>query len=138
MDDVLRRWREDGIRLLPPADEVGVRAALDETGRRYSRDVVALYLATGGMPDGELDSRAWSLWTLEQVVTQNSVYGRPHLLFADFLIHSHVYCFRYEDEERSSVLMDDFGDDEPELLAGSVSEFFELYLSNPGGLGMFG
>ena len=137
MDDVLRRWREDGVSLLPPADVVGVTAALDKTGRRYSRDVVALYCATGGMPDGESDCHAWSLWTLEQVVSEISTYKRPHLIFADFLIHSHLYCFRYEDEWRSSVLVDYSSDEEPELLAGSVSEFFGLYLRNPGKLGMF-
>ena len=137
MDAVLRRWRVDGISMLPPADEVGVIEALDKTGRRYSRDVVALYCATGGMPNGESDSHLWSLWSLEQVVSENLCYERPHLLFADFLIHSHLYCFRYEDEEKSSVLMDYSSDEEPELLAGSVGEFFELYLRNPGELRIF-
>ena len=137
MDDVLRKWRKDGVSLLPPADEAGVTAALDSTGRRYSRDVVALYCATGGMPDGESDAHAWSLWPLEQVASESSRYGRSDLPFGDFLIHSHLYCFRYEDEGRSSVLMDYSSDEEPELLAGSVREFFELYLTNPGKLGMF-
>lgn len=137
MDDVLRKWRRDGVSLLPPADEVSVIAALDKTGRRYSSDVVALYCATGGMPDGESDAHAWSLWPLEQVVSESSNYERPHLLFADFLIHSHLYCLRYESEGRSSVCVDYFDGKEPEVLAGSVSEFFELYLKNPGALGMF-
>ena len=138
MDDLLRKWRGDGVSLLPSADEVSVVAALDKTGRRYSSDVVALYCATGGMPDGESDAHMWTLWPLEQVVSENANYlERPHLLFADFLIHSHLYCFRYESEERSSVCVDYFDGKEPEVLAGSVSEFFELYLKNPGALGMF-
>ena len=137
IDDVVRKWRKAGVSLLPPADEASVIAALDKTGRRYSRDIVALYCATGGMPDGESDDHVWSLWPLEQVVSESSRYGRPHLPFADFLIHSHLYCFRYEDEGRSSVYMDYSSDEEPERLTGSVSEFFELYLTNPGKLGMF-
>lgn len=87
MNDVLRKWRKDGVGLLPPAHEVSVTAALDKTGRRYSSDVVALHCATGGMPDGGSDAHAWSLWPLEQVGAQNSSYERPHLLFADLLIH---------------------------------------------------
>ncbi|MDQ3816568.1 MAG: hypothetical protein M3362_02615, partial [Acidobacteriota bacterium] len=106
MDDVLRKWRKDGVSLLPPANEAGVIAALDITGRRYSRDVVALYCATGGMVKGGSDAHVWSLWPLEQVVAESSRYGRPELPFGDFLIHSHLYCFRYEDEGRSSVFMD--------------------------------
>ena len=137
IDDVVRKWRKDGVSLLPPADVASVIAALDKTGRRYSRDIVALYCATGGMPDGESEDHVWSLWPLEQVVSESSSYGRPHLPFADFLIHSHLYCFRYEDEGRSSVYMDYSSDEDPERLAGSVSEFFELYLTNPGKLGMF-
>ena len=137
MDDVLRKWRQDRVSLLPPADEASVIAALDKTGRRYSRDVVALYCATGGMPDGDSDAHAWSLWPLGQVVSESSRYGRPDLPFGDFLIHSHLYCFRFEDEGRSSVFMDYSSDEVPERLAGSVSEFFELYLTNPGKLGMF-
>ena len=137
MDDLLRKWRRDGVSLLPPADEVSVVAALDKTGRRYSSDVVALYCATGGMPDGESDTRMWSLWSLEQVVSENSNYGRPHLLFADFLIHSHLYCFRYESDETSSVCIE-YGDgEEPVRVARSVDEFFEIYLSSPGDLDMF-
>ena len=137
MDDVLRRWRRDGVSLLPPHDVVSVITALDKTERRYSSDVIALYCATGGMPDGESDTKMWSLWPLEQVVLENAKYERPHLLFADFLINSHLYCFRYENEERSSVCVDYFDGNEPEVLADSVEEFFELYLKNQGALRMF-
>jgi hypothetical protein len=138
MKDVLASWLKEGVSLLPPADEAGVISALTKTGRRYSRDVVALYCATGGMRDGESDSHVWSLWPLEKVVAENAGYDRPHLLFADFLIHSHLYCFRYEDEGRSAVCVDYFDGREPSALAGSVGEFFDLYLKDPGKLEMFG
>lgn len=48
-------------------------------GRNYSRGVVALYGATGGMMDGESDSRMWSLWSLNRVVSENSRYERPYI-----------------------------------------------------------
>src|SRR5215207_2006381 len=98
LEGVINRWRDEGVSLLPPVDEADVIAALGKTGRRYSRDVVALYRATGGMAEGESDSYVWSLWPLGKVVAENADYSRPHLLFADLLIHSHLYCFRYEDE----------------------------------------
>jgi hypothetical protein len=79
----------------------------------------------------------WSLWPLEKLVAENAEYGRPPLLFADFLIHLHLYCFRYENEERSAVCVDYFDGQEPSPLASSVGEFFELYLKDPGRLEMF-
>jgi hypothetical protein len=131
MDDVLKRWRREGVSLLPPADEAGVVAELEKTGRRCSRDVVALYCATGGMAEGESDSHVWSLWPLARVVLENSRYERPYILFADFLIDSHLYCFKYDNEESSSVCVDYFNGEEPERVAESVTEFFELYLRSP-------
>ena len=136
IDDVLKRWREEGIRLLPPMEETDVIAAMAKTGRKVSRDVVSLYCATGGMEDGEMDE-LFSLWPLERVVSESSCYGRPHIPFADFLINSHFYCFRYESAERSSVCVDYLNGEEPERVAGSVSEFLELYLREPGKLEMF-
>jgi hypothetical protein len=110
---------------------------MDGIGRKYSRDVVALYRATGGMKDNEDDCRCWSLWSLERVVEENARYARPYILFADFLINSYFYCFRYEDDERSSVCIDYLNGEEPEPIAESVDDFFGLYLRSPEKLGMF-
>jgi hypothetical protein len=137
METTIEKWRRAGINLLPPNGEAAVIAALSKTGRKYSRDVVALYCATGGMTDGEMDSRVWSLWALDRVVSENSHYDRPYILFADFLIDSHLYCFKYENDERSSVCIDYFNGEEPERVTGSVDEFFELYLKSPRDLEMF-
>lgn len=137
LDNVLRKWQRQNIILLPPVKEADVIARLRETGRNYSRDVIALYCATGGMKDGETDSHAWSLWSLNRVISESLGYDRPYILFADFLIDSHLYCFRYESDDRSSVCVDYFNGEEPALVADSVSEFFELYLRSPRELEMF-
>lgn len=89
------------------------------------------------MRGDEFDSHAWTLWPLDRVVSENSHYNRPYILFADFLINSHCYCFTYEDDERSSVCIEYFNGEEPERVANSVNEFFETYLSNPRKLDMF-
>ena len=137
METTIEKWRREGVNLLPPNGEAAVIAALSKIGRKYSRDVVALYCATGGMTDGESDSRVWSLWSLKRVVSENSRYDRPYILFADFLINSHLYCFKYENDERSAVCVDYFNGEEPERIAYSVNEFFELYLKSPRDLAMF-
>jgi hypothetical protein len=137
LENIIEGWRREGINLLPPNEEAAIIAALSKIGRKYARDVIALYSATGGMADGESDSHMWSLWSLDQIVAENSRYDRPYILFADFLIHSHLYCFKYENDERSSVCVDYFNGEEPEPVAGSVREFFELYLGSPEMLGVF-
>ena len=119
--------------MLEPLNREGVIAALNKTGQKYSSDVVELYCATGGMADFEMDSRYWSLWPLSEVISENAGHGRNELLFADFLIFSHCYSFKFESETRSSVWVDD-----AELVktADSVGEFFEKLLNDPGSLRM--
>lgn len=116
--------------MLPPEEETSVIAALSKIGRLISCDVVSLYCATGGMEDGESDS-LWSLWSLDRVVSMNSDYKLPYILFADYLVDSYFYSFKYESTEISSVYIGYFADKEPYRVADSVSEFFNLYLTNP-------
>ena len=132
----IEQWRRAGITLLPPNEEA-VIAALNQIGRKYSRDVIALYSATGGMKDGESDSHLWSLWPLARILSENPRYERPYILFADFLIDSHLYCFRYENDEIASVYIEYGNGEEPKRVAGSVNEFFEIYLRSPIDLDMF-
>jgi hypothetical protein len=137
IETAIKNWEREGISLHPPVEEVVATSALSKIGRPYSRDVVALYRATGGMGEGESDSHMWSLWSMERVVSENSRYDRAHILFADFLLDSHFYCFKYENEERSSVCVEYFSGDEPEPVANSVQQFFEVFISDPAKLDMF-
>ena len=137
IETAIKNWEQERITLHPPVEGAMATAALSQTGRQYSRDVVALYCATGGMGEGESDSHLWTLWSLERVVSENSHYDRAYILFADFLLGSHCYCFKYENEERSSVCVEYFGGDEPEPVASSVQEFFKVFISDPAKLGMF-
>lgn len=137
IETAIRNWQRAGITLNAALRESDVRAELDKTGRAYSRDVVDLYCATGGMDEGESDSHMWTFWSMERVVAENSRYERPHILFADFLMDSHLYCFRFESEERSAVCIDYLNGEEPEVVARSVQEFFETFVTEPLKLNMF-
>ena len=128
LDKVLKKWRREGVQLLSPRDEPAVIASLSKTGHKFSRDVVDLYCVTGGMEDA--DGALWALWPLERIISENAAYERPYILFADYLINSHLYCFKYVTEETSAVHVDFFDGNEPKRVAGTVAEFFELYLSD--------
>ena len=137
IESALRKWQHDGLHLVSPLGEAAVHSALTSSGRKYSRDIVALYCATGGMSDGEMDSHCWSLWTLDRLISENRQYERPYLLFADFLIGSHLYCFKYKTAETSAVCVDYFNGQDPRLLSHSVSEFFDLFMRDGESLEMF-
>jgi hypothetical protein len=128
---VLAKWQADGIDLLPPSKEAQVITMISNLGQTVSRDVSELYQATSGMSEGEMDSLCFSLWPLERVATENLKQPVAGVLFADFLIDSHLYLFRSEDSDRSSIHVEHFDGKGPQRVAGSLIEFFELYLDRP-------
>jgi hypothetical protein len=131
IDELIAKWRREGVPLLPPHDEREIVEALSRTGRPFSRDLVSLYSATGGMEDA-MDDNSLCLWTLERLVAERLKEPRTLLLFMDFLLDSHCYGLRYEDEETSSVHIEHFdGRTPPPRVADSLDEFIRLYLSDP-------
>jgi hypothetical protein len=130
IEKVVDAWRTERIKLLPPADEATILAAMKLIERPVSRDVVDLYTQVGGFEDSAADSHTWSLWSLARICREHSKYRRPYILFADYMINSHLYCLRYENTEVSSVYVDHFDGSEPVLVASTVEDFFHLYFSD--------
>lgn len=131
IDGLIAKWRRAGVPLLPPHDEREIVEALSRTGRPFSRDLVSLYSATGGMEDGVTDDNSLCLWTLERLVEESLKEPHALLLFMDFLLNSHFYGLRYEDAETSSVHIEYFDGRTPTRVADSLDEFNRLYLSDP-------
>jgi hypothetical protein len=132
VEQVLRRWEAQGLPLVPPADRETVVRALTGTGKPFARDLVDLYCVTGGLEDW-MDDLWFTLWPLRRVARENSADEDDGLRFADVLISCFEYSLRPEDECRSAV----YGGYETRRLAGSIDEFFELYLTDPGKLDLF-
>lgn len=126
----------EGIRLHSANDVSVVDEALSKIGRLISRDVVELYAVTGGMDDDGSDSNLFSLWNLDRVIEENAHHRGPDLRFADYLLDSHCYSFRYESVDRSSVCIDQFDYVPPEKVADGVAEFFALMLKDPKAVGL--
>lgn len=127
----IEAWRAEGIKLLPPADEATILSVMKQTNHPVSRDVVDLYMRVGGFNENVTsDSRLWSFWPLARIGGRHRDYKRPHTLFADYMINSHLYGFHYENAEVSSVYVDHFNGAEPVLVAPTVEDFFHLYLTD--------
>lgn len=130
VEELIAKWRREGVALLPPREEREIVEALERTGRPFSRDLVSLYRATGGMEDGALDEDGLCLWRPERLVEASLKEPRELLLFMDFLLNSHCYGLRYEDEETSSVHIEHFSGTSWRV-AVSLDEFIKIYLNDP-------
>jgi len=137
IETAIEKWKREGVSLLPPLSLEAVAAKLSLLGRPWSRDLLALHAATGGMTDDESDSHLWSLWPLEKVITATTSYNRPYILFADFSINAQLYCLKYENDEQSSVAIDYVNGNEPKTVARSLDEFFQVFNSDAAKLKMF-
>jgi hypothetical protein len=137
LETVIQQWRSEDVRLLLPINESVIEKRLGDLGRACSSDVLAVFSLTGGMEDGDSDSHMFSLWSFQKVIAETARYTRPYIPFGDFLIQSHLFCFKYENQERSSVLVDHVNGEEPTLVAESVEEFFTILKSDAAKLGMF-
>ena len=102
---VVKRRQGENIKLSPPNSEQQVIDCFLAINSSISKDVLELYNNFGGMTDGDMDESLLSIWTLEEIKKKNS--SAPEFIyFADFLIDSHRYAFKYEDVNISSVYSD--------------------------------
>ena len=132
--DLIRRvvedWERRGIELLPGIEKNHLIETINGMDCKVSRDVMELYTSTGGFAEYETDEHLWSLWSLSRLVSENADYERPYILFADWAVSAWCYCFRYESEQTSSILVDYFDGTNPRIVSPSVDAFFSQYLQD--------
>lgn len=126
---VEEHWRQEGLTLGKRLSEDEIIDAFANFGILFSSDVIEVYSTLNGFDEDEMDSECLSFWTLEKILKEiepNSEY----VYFADFLIDSHHYAFKFKDAEHSTVHVH-YSEKERTKIADSFDEFFELYLNNP-------
>lgn len=131
----VKRWSEQNLNLAAPNSEQQVIDCFLAIKSSVSRDIIELYTNVGGMIDGDMGESLLSIWTLERIEQENlTVSGLT--FFADFVIESHRYAFKYENVSTSSVYSN-YETAEFTKVADSIEQFFDLYLTNPNELGLF-
>lgn len=131
----IKLWEEENLRLASPNSEQQVIDCFLAIERLISKDILEFYTNFGGMIDGDMGESLFSVWTLEEVKKNNSSVSEL-TYFADFLIESHRYAFKYENENTSSIYCD-WETSEFIKVADSVEQFFDIYLINPNEIGLF-
>lgn len=132
LERLLKRWKREGLNVLPPYGEAVVRSTFLEAGTEVPKDVIVLYSVIGGIdaPDGN----NWRLWPLSEVYKRRAEANGHGVLFSDFLLDSWLYRIKPNDTETSAVYVDYFDGREPILVARSLEQFFEMYLDDPTGV----
>jgi hypothetical protein len=133
---VKQLWKQDGLDLAEPLSENEVIDNFGKLGTLISRDIIDVYSNLGGMSDNDSDSILFSFWTIEKIIEENES-NSEFIFFADFLIESHLYGFKFENENVSSIHIH-YGKNDTEKVADSFEEFFEIYLTKSEDLSLFG
>ncbi|WP_323140323.1 hypothetical protein [Massilia phyllosphaerae] len=128
LDVLVKRWEAKGIEAFPPYSEAVIRATSLEAGIEPSKDLVDLYHTIGGMeiPDNQL----WCLWPLAVVDKRKSEANEFGVLFSDYLLDAWVYRVKPNDMDTSAVYVDYFDGKPPPLVAETLEQFFDKYVTN--------
>ena len=125
---VNRRWRDEGLALASPPIEEEVIEAFANLGVLLARDALEVYSTIGGFAEDDMDSEHLTFWTVGRILREND-FNAENVYFADFLIDSHAYYFKYKNAE-SSAIYASYGETGRFRIADSFDMFFELYLTN--------
>ncbi len=72
----------------------------------------------------------WRHWSMDEILSENSVYSPCGLLFADYLISSWCYRVQSKPDNTSAVYVDHFDGNAPLLVANRLEDFFDAYLQD--------
>lgn len=124
-------WHKECLKLIEAKSENEIVEKLSILKIPISQDVIEVYSHLGGMVDGESDATLFSFWDVDKILEEEE--NEPNsefIAFADFLLYSHLYYFKFENELVSSIHIW-WGEKDVEKIADSFEEFFENFLNNP-------
>ncbi len=128
---VIESWKNQELNLAKPLSENEVVKSFSNFEITFSQDVIEVYSNFGGFEQDELDNEHFTFWTVKKILQENKQ-NAEYINFADFLIYSHLYAFKFENTENSAIYA--CFDDDRFKVADSFAEFFEIYLKNVGSL----
>ncbi len=123
---LLLRWKAEATEPLPPASPEAVKLVFERLGSFATADVLALYGRLGGMRT--MDDEYWRLWSLDEIGEQRS--SESGVLFSDYCISCWEYRLKPVTPEHSAVYIDLFDGSAPTLVAGTLVEFFDRYVTS--------
>lgn len=122
------KWHEECLKLAEPLLEEEIIEKFTNLGILLACDVIEVYSTIGGFDEDDMDSECLTFWTVEKVLREND-FNAEKVFFADFLIDSHQYYFKYKSPKNSAIYAC-YDETDRYKIADSFDEFFELYLKD--------
>jgi hypothetical protein len=89
----LTQWREDEVKLNPPATAADFEKAEVVLNFNFPDDFKALYTAVNGFEDCDWQKHMFSFWSLDRIIEEINEQS-DFIGFCDFLLMSNVICFK--------------------------------------------
>ena len=133
-EDLVTRWRCEGLELNPSASQAELDDLRALLGRELPDDIREFYSLANGMVEGMCDLHFVSFWSIGQIRRE---YGEAdtEIGFADFMIYSWRFIFR-ADDAGITVFCDNVAPGQPLQNLGRFGDFLEAYLTDPSRFGM--
>lgn len=128
LEKIKEKWKLDGLKLKNPFSKEELIKRFAKVGITLSQDVIDFYSSIDGFDENEMDSECLTFWTIEKILKENETDSKE-IYFADFLIDSHQYFFKYKNAEYSEVFIR-YSETDKHKIADSFDDFFELYLKD--------
>lgn len=125
---VKEKWRQECVKVAEPLSKYEITKKFSDYGFIISQDVVEVFSTIGGFSEEGMDSECLSFWTVEKILNENEQ-NSERVYFADFLIDSHHYYFKYGNAEVSEIFVS-HSETDISKIADSFNDFFELYLND--------
>jgi TonB family protein len=134
--EIERRWVADGFGRGPLVTEADIAAFEARHGRGLPADARAYFMALNGFASySAMDEELLAFWNLSHVcpLSDEAPYlnvpdAESYFVFVDFLMWSHAYAMRLHPGENPTAEVVYVDDDQPVVVAGSLTEFLEGYL----------
>lgn len=117
-------WKSEGLKLGNPPPENLLVESFSSRGILISKDVIDIYSNLGGMTEDGIDDICFTFWRVDKILAEYQP-NSGLTFFADFLIYSHLYGFKFENEHVSSIHIY-WGKNQIEKVADSFSEFLKI------------
>jgi hypothetical protein len=131
LDQLVERWRGDGIELQPGVSDDEVRAFERRSHVELPPDVLAYLKVIDGMPENSLDAGLFRFWRLREYDAASAVLPCDgavfdgYFVFADHSIAAEHFGVAVGRTSPGAVVL--IGD-RPWRVASSFQQFIELYL----------
>jgi hypothetical protein len=126
LQKVINNWRKEDLKLEESISRAELNAAFTKIGILPAKEIFDIYSVFNGFAEEELDSECMTFWTIKKMMAEYQKESQ-YVVFVDYLLYSHRYAFKSNDENTASVYLY-YGDEDTTKVSNSFAEFFESYL----------